>query len=86
METTIIFPIWDDRKNAKVYRNIVSEETKDHIISTNNLMRVVCDFFNEARQGWEFKLDGNEVDGYIIRAYLKPTTNRAKEMAKNNEQ
>lgn len=86
METTIVFPIWDDKKSAKVYRNIVCEETRDPILSTNELMRKVCEFFNDARQGWTFELDGNEIDGYIIRAYLKPTTNRAKEMSKSDVQ
>lgn len=79
--TSIVFPLWDDRKTAKKYRNIIDDETKDYVSSTDELMDRVCDFFNTARQGWSFEVEGNETSGYVIRAILKPTTNRAKEMA-----
>ena len=75
---TLKYPVW--LSDEKEYLNDikVGEGTPDAIIGK------IMDLWKNARQGWDFTLTGDLEHGLTIRATLKPTTNRAKELAKLN--
>lgn len=76
---TIKYPVW--LSDEKEYLNDVKvgEGSPDAIIDK------IMQLWENARQGWAFVKTGNLTDGITIRANLKPTTNRAKELAKQSD-
>lgn len=70
--------MWDD--DDKTYINGLNQKIKT-VQTITDIAVILTDFYNKARQGYDFVLDGNESDGFTLNAVLRPTTKKAKENA-----